>query len=49
MIICHSLIHFGDGFIYRKEEDEEINTDKLLKILNFALNVLIEIKRFIQT
>ena len=24
MVICHSLIHFG--YIYRKEEDEEINS-----------------------
>ena len=22
-MICHSLIHFGDGYIYRKEEEKE--------------------------
>ena len=26
MMICHSLVHFGDGYVYRKEEDEEINS-----------------------
>ena len=34
LMICHSLIHFGDGYIHQKEEGE-INSRLELPRLNF--------------